>query len=141
MATRGRVVVADAVVAQSAIMARTETRSLMGPSCPDRSDFTPDITGCDLDISPLDSPALARGEGMYRFLLRMPEDLRQRLLSAAQAEGRSLNREIVARLEASIAPHRSQQGRGDYGMRRGYLRPAIVLGLVVVAAVLAAIGL
>ena len=113
----------------------------MGNIMPGSAKFEPDITGCGFDISPLDSRGVARGEDRYRFLLRMPEDLKQRLLDAAQAEGRSLNREIVARLEASVASHRSHRGRGDYGMRKGYRRPAVVLGLIVVAAVLAAIGL
>ncbi|HET9614720.1 MAG TPA: Arc family DNA-binding protein, partial [Candidatus Limnocylindrales bacterium] len=44
------------------------------------------------------------GEGVYRFLLRMPEELRTKLNDAAQASGRSLNKEIVARLEQTLAP-------------------------------------
>jgi hypothetical protein len=77
---------------------------------------------------------------MYRFLLRMPEELRERLQQAAHGEGRSLNREIVARLESTFEPRQSHTGRGDYGMRRAYRRPALVLGLIMIAAVLVAIG-
>ena len=39
----------------------------------------------------------------YRFLLRMPQRLRAELHEAAQRNGRSLNLEIVSRLEASVA--------------------------------------
>jgi predicted HicB family RNase H-like nuclease len=38
------------------------------------------------------------GGEAYRFLLRMPQELRARLSDAAEANGRSLNREIVQRL-------------------------------------------
>jgi Arc-like DNA binding domain len=38
----------------------------------------------------------------YRFLLRMPQRLRAELHEAAQRNGRSLNLEIVGRLEASV---------------------------------------
>jgi len=38
----------------------------------------------------------------YRFLLRMPEHLRQKLLASAQRQGRSLNSELVQRLEQSL---------------------------------------
>ena len=40
---------------------------------------------------------------VYRFLLRMPTHLRGRLTDAAQESGRSLNAEIVNRLEQSLA--------------------------------------
>jgi hypothetical protein len=40
----------------------------------------------------------------YRFLLRMPQGLREQLSAAAQQNGRSLNAEIVARLAESVAP-------------------------------------
>jgi hypothetical protein len=42
-------------------------------------------------------------DGPYRFLLRMPQSLRAELHDAARRNGRSLNLEIVGRLEASIA--------------------------------------
>jgi hypothetical protein len=42
-------------------------------------------------------------EGPYRFLLRMPQGLRAELHETARRNGRSLNLEIVSRLEASVA--------------------------------------
>lgn len=43
----------------------------------------------------------------YRFLLRMPAELREGLRREADSNGRSLNGEIVARLEGSLtAPPR-----------------------------------
>jgi hypothetical protein len=42
-------------------------------------------------------------EKPYRFLLRMPEQLRQKLTTSAQREGRSLNSEVVHRLEESVS--------------------------------------
>jgi predicted HicB family RNase H-like nuclease len=53
------------------------------------------------------------GEGIYRFLLRRPEELRRRLDDAASASGRSLNNEIVNRLEASL--ERTVSGLGMAG--------------------------
>jgi hypothetical protein len=38
----------------------------------------------------------------YRFLLRMPEELRGRLSASADEAGRSLNSEVVRRLEQSF---------------------------------------
>ena len=38
-------------------------------------------------------------EKTYRFLLRMPEHLRGKLAASAQRHGRSLNSELVHRLE------------------------------------------
>ena len=40
----------------------------------------------------------------YRFLLRMPPELGEALRAAAESSGRSLNREIVARLEQGLEP-------------------------------------
>ena len=40
---------------------------------------------------------------VYRFLLRMPTHLRERLTDATAESGRSLNAEIVNRLEESLA--------------------------------------
>ena len=51
-------------------------------------------------------------EGTYRFLLRMPTGLRDSLRSTAEASGRSLNAEIVARLEGSLAPPVTGSHRG-----------------------------
>jgi hypothetical protein len=38
----------------------------------------------------------------YRFLFRMPEQLRARLVASAQEHGRSLNSELLSRLERSL---------------------------------------
>ena len=82
----------------------------------------------------------------YRFLLRMPEELRQRLAEAAERNGRSLNAELVDRLRGSLAPERPRVGRlslplpGLKNRDRGRLtRRFVVAG--VVAAVLVAAGL
>jgi len=40
-----------------------------------------------------------------RFMLRMPDGMRKRLHAAAEANNRSLNAEIVARLEVSLEMH------------------------------------
>jgi Arc-like DNA binding domain len=60
------------------------------------------------------------GEDPYRFLLRMPQALREPLRDAAETQGRSLNAEIVARLEASVAEQRPPRK-----VRRPRLVPAI----------------
>ena len=82
-------------------------------------------------------------EDVYRFLLRMPEELRARLTTSAEESGRSLNREIVHRLEESLAEHdvpaATLRGRGEGLMLRKYRRPAFALGLVAAAAVLVAV--
>jgi hypothetical protein len=41
---------------------------------------------------------------VYRFLLRLPQPLRERLVQAAERSGRSLNAELVHRLERSLDP-------------------------------------
>ena len=82
------------------------------------------------------------GEGIYRFLLRMPEELRVRLNDAASGAGRSLNKEIVDRLEQSfVAPEAAPatiNGEGHMRFFRGK-RTALVLAatVAVLAAVLA----
>jgi Arc-like DNA binding domain len=66
----------------------------------------------------------------YRFLLRMPHELREPLREAAERGGRSLNAEIVARLEASVSGRRPRRQ-----VRRPRLVPAIaVAGMLAVAA-------
>ena len=51
----------------------------------------------------------------YRFLLRMPTELREALRGSAAEAGRSLNSEIVARLELSLAsPSRAAARVGAY---------------------------
>jgi Arc-like DNA binding domain len=66
----------------------------------------------------------------YRFLLRMPPELRAPLREAAERNGRSLNGEIVARLESTVAGRRTVPR-----LRRPRLVPAIaVAGVFAVAA-------
>ncbi len=77
----------------------------------------------------------------YRFLLRMPESLRESLLEASQRSESSLNTEIVRRLERSVAGEHRAHARFARSLRR---RPAalalasagatIALGLAVVGA-------
>src|SRR3954471_869219 len=80
------------------------------------------------------------GGEAYRFLLRMPQELRTRLSDAAEATGRSLNREIVQRLESSLdvpAPTRRRKGE-EYVRRLPMRRPLIAVALLaLVAAALA----
>jgi hypothetical protein len=83
------------------------------------------------------------GEGIYRFLLRMPEELRVRLNDAASGTGRSLNKEIVDRLEQSFAAAPEAvpahaNGEGNMRIFKGR-RTALVLAatVAVLAAVLA----
>lgn len=42
----------------------------------------------------------------YRFLLRMPRELREKLEAASQESGRSMNAEALARLTSSFDPQR-----------------------------------
>ncbi len=78
----------------------------------------------------------------YRFLLRMPEELRDKLRATAEAAGRSLNTEIVERLEESLAParasqsHATSQGRSMRGRSMRLGRIAVVAALVAVTAVM-----
>lgn len=48
-----------------------------------------------------------------RFIVRLPDGMRDRLADAAKASGRSMNSEIVARLEASIAANSETKGTLD----------------------------
>src|SRR5207247_8150779 len=62
-------------------------------------------TNRDIPLGVAAKPAYSRaalpGE-TYRFLLRMPEELRRALAAAAARSGRSLNAEVVHRLEQSL---------------------------------------
>ena len=69
----------------------------------------------------------------------MPQELRERLATSADASGRSLNREIVDRLERSFEREAARsEGRVRHHMPRRYRRPAFALGLVAATAVLVA---
>ena len=92
---------------------------------------------------------------MYRFLLRMPERLREQLKAAADRSGRSLNAELVHRLERSLAQdagvverlrlrlvtwrRRRMSSNTNRQLRpRGlFMRAGVVLGLIAVAVVAA----
>jgi hypothetical protein len=92
----------------------------------------------------------------YRFLLRMSDELRERLVATAARSGRSLNREIVDRLQASLdeetanADHRharparakrlSQIG-GQMTRRRRHALAAFAVVLVAAAAAIAGVTL
>lgn len=51
------------------------------------------------------------GRGSDQFPLRLPDGMRDRIREAAEANGRSMNAEIVARLEESFL----QEQYGRYG--------------------------
>jgi len=68
----------------------------------------------------------------------MPEELRERLVDAANASGRSLNREIVGRLEATFEPNREERGAQFMGRipkrRTSFVLAAIAAVLVATVA-------
>jgi hypothetical protein len=67
----------------------------------------------------------------------MPEELRARLAEAARASGRSLNREIISRLESSLSDRPEREGL----MTRRYRRPALVLAATTAVAIAAVAGI
>ena len=99
---------------------------------------------------------------IYRFLLRMPTHLRERLTDATEESGRSLNAEIVNRLEESLADnpgvirrlglrisgafaalgeritHEWRTGTPDKNPRRTSRRRRVAIGLAAATAVLVA---
>jgi hypothetical protein len=84
------------------------------------------------------------GEGIYRFLLRMPEELRERLVDAASHSGRSLNKEVVSRLEASLertpSGAREARMRGENMIQRNRRTALVAVAvLVILASALAAL--
>lgn len=54
------------------------------------------------------------GRGSDQFMVRLPEGMRDRIAEAARANGRSMNAEIVARLEFTFEALR-QGGPGLFG--------------------------
>jgi hypothetical protein len=44
------------------------------------------------------------GRGSEQFMLRLPDGMRDRIREAAEANQRSMNAEILSRLEASFSP-------------------------------------
>ena len=92
---------------------------------------------CRTDINALWCALVSGGTKSYRFLLRMPQELRERLTATAEDAGRSLNREIVHRLEESLeTPNAAarRQKKGDTVKRLGSRRPLVALALVVLVA-------
>ena len=80
----------------------------------------------------------------YRFLLRMPQALRDKLREASGEAGRSLNGEVVARLEGSLdksdeLARRPQRARLSHEALPNVLW--LVVAIFVVAIVVAALGL
>ncbi|MDQ1727109.1 MAG: hypothetical protein QOK14_1154, partial [Frankiaceae bacterium] len=83
------------------------------------------------------------GKGIYRFLLRMPEELRGRLDDAASASGRSLNKEIVNRLAGSFeaqSPAGARPAKGELHMGNFTNRRALGVLAAIAVALAAAIG-
>jgi hypothetical protein len=83
------------------------------------------------------------GEGIYRFLLRMPEELRRRLDDAASTSGRSLNKEIVNRLAGSFeaqSPTGAHPAKGEQHMGRFTSRRTLGVLVAIAVALAATIG-
>lgn len=89
-------------------------------------------------------------EKPYRFLFRMPEQLRARLVASAQEHGRSLNGELLHRLEQSLerepsVPFAARFGAGLRSLTgaaawsRGVPRIGVAVA-VALTAVVAAVG-
>jgi Arc-like DNA binding domain len=89
---------------------------------------------------------------VYRFLLRMPERLREPLKAASKMAGRSLNAELVHRLERSLEEdaraasrrnllrmkgERMRRGSKHINLRRRARRRRLALGVAVVVALVA----
>jgi len=81
------------------------------------------------------------GGEAYRFLLRMPQELRSRLAEAAERSGQSLNREIVQRLESSLeGSARTRRRKGEELVRRLPMRrPLIAVALLALVAAMLAV--
>lgn len=60
-----------------------------------------------------------------KYLLRLPEGMRERLKEAAQENNRSMNAEIVARLEQSFLTKVHADGTREVSMSRGEYRKLI----------------
>ena len=66
----------------------------------------------------------------YRFLLRMSDELRRRLADSAERSGKSLNREIVERLEASLSEHVVAEREATSAMPSRPRRPSQIGGMM-----------
>jgi hypothetical protein len=98
---------------------------------------------------------IARGSlagDIYRFLLRMPQHLREQLTAASKEAGRSLNAELVHRLERSLEEdtraarrrtllfrkgERMRRGTKHINLRRRARRRRLALGVAVALALVA----
>jgi predicted DNA repair protein MutK len=77
----------------------------------------------------------------YRFLLRMPQQLRVELVDSASRTDSSLNSEIVARLERSLTDERRVAARAATLLRaRRAIVAAATTGIAAVVAALALAG-
>jgi Arc-like DNA binding domain len=76
---------------------------------------------------------------VYRFLLRMPDELRERLAASARSAGRSLNREIVHRLEESLEREAVAPVVATRGNMSNFRNRRAVAVLAILAAALAAV--
>lgn len=56
------------------------------------------------------------GRESDKFMLRFPDGMRDRIADAARAAGRSMNAEIVARLQSTFKP---EQAKLDFGPANG----------------------
>jgi hypothetical protein len=63
----------------------------------------------------------------YRYLLRMPQDLRERVLRATEKSGRSFNAEVLHRLDRSLRPSLAQRAL----LALGSIRRSVATGLTV----------
>ena len=87
------------------------------------------------------------GRDTYRFLLRMPDELRERLSAETARTGRSLNAEIVHRLAESVDPKLPDRQarplraprRGERKMRRTWVAASAIALVVLVPIVVAAL--
>jgi Arc-like DNA binding domain len=81
------------------------------------------------------------GQGTYRFLLRMPEELRRRVVDAAHDADRSINAEIVHRLTESFEPGEARRRglftKGERGTSVTRNRVGAAAALIVLMAIVA----
>jgi hypothetical protein len=85
-------------------------------------------------------PAGELAEQAYRFLLRMPQALREQLLAASKETGRSLNAELVNRLEQSLKEDSRAVRRRAIPTRGNRMRTRITRRWLLAAGVLTALA-
>lgn len=62
------------------------------------------------------------GQGAVQIALRLPPELRDQIKSVADQNGRSINSEIISRLEASLTPESPPSGIGVLMVEDGQQR-------------------